>query len=225
MTEPKILIHACNRRIEYVIGFLEPRLKDQGFKNIEVFLDSENKGCLASYIESYKKLPRKGHTWHLQDDVLPDRRFYQWACESESFDGIICGFGNKWFYNKEMFGEAHNQHEMFYSFPCIRIPNIICHEWLEWFERVKDEVPEIASRLSENKYVDYFFKLFIGSNPGKIPILNFKPCIVEHIDDYIGHSVVNAARVMPARALIFEDDESLEEFKKWTRINFPDYEV
>lgn len=225
MTEPNILIHTCNQRIEYVKGFLGPRLRKQGFKNIQVYWDKDNKGCLQSYIESYQQLPKNGDTWHLQDDVLPDQRFYTWACDLESYDGIICGFGNKWFYNKEMFGEAHNQHEMFYSFPCTRIPNKLCHEWLKWFEEVKDEHPEITKRLAENKYVDYFFKLFIGSNPREIPILNFEPCIVEHVDEYLGHSMVNPARVMPAKALRFEDDEALEDLKKWARLHNPDYEV
>ena len=220
-----ILIHTCNQRIEYVKGFLVPRLRKLGFKNIQIYWDKEEKGCLASYIDSYKQLPKDGDTWHLQDDVLPDRRFYQWACELEDYVGIVCGFGNKWFYHEENFGKADNQHEMFYSFPCIRTPNQICHEWLAWFDEVKEDVPEIKSRLPENKYVDYFFKLFIGNNSRGIPMLNFRPCIVEHIDDYIGHSVVNIARVMPARALLFEDVESLEELKRWTKINIPDYEV
>lgn len=227
MKEPKILIHASPQRMEFVDTFLVPRLLKIGFKAeyVEVWEDKENKGCLTSYIESYEALPKTGDTWHLQDDVLPDRRFYKWARNLMYYQGIVNGFGNKWYYNKAMFGDAHNQHEMFYSFPCIRIPNELCHKWLKWFETAKVEVPEISSRLSENKYIDYFFKLFIGSNKDGIPIWNFEPCIVEHVDEYAGGSIVNYARQLPAKALSFQDDKALEELEEWFKVHNKDYEV
>lgn len=212
-----ILIHACSDRMPYVDSFLIPYLTANGWEksDISVWEDSKKRGCLRSYIDSYEALPANGDTWHLQDDVLPAKDFYKRAKDLENVPGIMCGFGNVHFeqYGRK-FGQASNLADMFYSFPCIRIPNAMIKEWLKWFDEHKN-TQELAGFVEGNKYVDYFFMLFIGDNPRHTLILNLKPCLVEHVDEYVGGSKVNKGREKPAKALEFVDDGGLEQLKAW----------
>ena len=215
--EPVIMIHAAPSRMKYVNEFLKPRLEVQGFRKIVVWNDVARVGCRESYIESFKALSETGHTWHLQDDVLPDRRFHEWATgEWAEYPGIICGFGNTHFYNADRFGHAHNCEDMFYSFPCLRIPNQVAKDFLEWFEVAKEKDVNIIEKLPSGKYIDYFFKLFIGNNEKEIAIYNFFPNIVEHVDEYITGSLINKQREKLAKAMLFEDAEALAELKVWS---------
>lgn len=220
MREPNIMIHAAPPRMHYVNDFLVPRLKAQGFNNITIWNDSKGLGCLWSYIESLESLPEEGHTWHLQDDVLPDHRFYKWATsEWAQYPGIITGFGCKYFYHVNSFGNARNCEDMFYSFPCMRIPNKVSKNFIDWFNEVKDRDIRIIEKLPTGKYVDYFFKLFIGDNEHEIAIYNFFPNIVEHVDECISGSLVNKQRKKLAKAILFEDVKALADLRVWSEKN------
>ena len=218
--EPVIIIHAAPDRIKYVNEFLEPRLRAQGFKDITVSNDTQRVGCRESYAKSFRSLPDKGHTWHLQDDILPDRRFYQWATsEWAEYPGIICGFGCGHYTPKERFGFARNSEDMFYSFPCIRIPNEVARDMIAWFDKAKETDINILEKLPSGKFFDYFFKLYIGNNDKGIGIYNFFPNIVEHVDEYITGSLVNKQRKYLAKAMQFEDAEAVEDLKAWSEKN------
>ena len=213
------MIHSCKDRTKYVKEFLVPLLSESGVKigNIEVYTDHGD-GCLTSYIKAFKNLKGLGgYTWHLQDDVLPTLRFCDMADGLLKIywqDAIICGFANKEFYKENHVFYAKNGEEMFYSFPCIGIPNYIAVHFTEWLEKNKDN-PEYAKYIKENKFVDYLFKLYIGDNKQKLKIVNFRPCLVEHVDEYVGGSTINNKRPKPAKALDFHDDEAMNRLMRW----------
>ena len=50
----KVMVHACNKRIEYVREFLVPALVKSGYDedDILVYNDKDGEGCLKSYIKS-----------------------------------------------------------------------------------------------------------------------------------------------------------------------------
>ena len=75
-----ILIHASRQRIKY-IGFLEKCLPKP--RVIMVF----GLGNIKAYMYALHKLGASGNTWHLEDDVLPDRRIEQWMNELEDREG------------------------------------------------------------------------------------------------------------------------------------------
>lgn len=218
---PKVMIHACEDRIEYVNDFLVPLLIKSGVKtdNIEVYTDHGD-GCLKSYIKAFSSLQNVwDFTWHLQDDVLPTLNFSKWAFALEELydDWIICGFGNKEFYNSESPWYAKNGAEMFYSFPCIGIPNFVALNFVEWYDKIKND-PKYQQWIVHNKFVDYLFKLYIGDNTKhKYNIVNFRPCLVEHVDEFVGGSTINKQRGVPAKAIQFKDDEAMEILKEWYR--------
>lgn len=68
------LIHACRAREWYVNDFLIPSMTAQGIhkEDIEVWMDSNNDGCLFSCMKCFYEMGNRGDgdTWHLQDDVL-----------------------------------------------------------------------------------------------------------------------------------------------------------
>ena len=203
----EILIHASPQRMEYVTRFLLPRLN--GLK-ITVWCDHERKGNLKAYLESYKDLTPYGDTWHLEDDVLPDRHFRQWAEEMEHFDGIVCGYGSKGY--KDVIGEIKHPEDMWYSFPCIRIPNAYLLDMMPWFEDIKTRDLDIKRKVEANKGIDYIFRRYVIGHP--IPIYHHDPCMVEHVDDLTGGSLTNI-RAQSPKAIRFEDREGVEELRRW----------
>lgn len=218
MRQPAVMIHTCPDRIAYVTEFLKPRLEAQGFNDITIYNDTERIGCRESYIKSIESLPETGHTWHLQDDVLPDQRFYEWATsEWYEYPGIICGFGCGHYTPRSRFGFARNSEDMFYSFPCIRIPNEVAKDMIAWFAEARKTDINILEKLPSGKFFDYFFKLYIGNNEKEIGIYNFFPNIVEHVDEYISGSLVNKQRKYLAKAIQFDDKKAIEDLEVWSK--------
>lgn len=208
-----LLIHATPERMNYVGEFLSPRLKAQGF-SVHIYEDSEHKGNLAAYLESYKKLPENGDTWHLEDDVLPDSRFYSLVSgEWKRFPGIICGFGDKRKFTAEHFGSKNCIPGMFYSFPCIRIPNKTIKDFLVWLDDNQGDTV-IANTIKSGKEIDYLFRIYLDSH--KMNAYNFRPCLVEHIDEYLSGSIVHPNRQTLAKAVIFEDEKALDDLREWS---------
>ena len=111
-----------------------------------------------------------------------------------------------------MFGEVRILQHMFYSFPCIRIPNDLIHLFLEWFETCNRN--DVKRKIEQNRGIDFILRVYLEEHP--TPCLNHNPCMVEHIDDYLTGSLVSIRGETP-KAVCFEDNESLEEMKQWLK--------
>lgn len=194
-----ILIHGSSKRYRYLNHMSDV------FPECKAFVDFGS-GNIGAYMKSFTKIPFIGDTWHIEDDVLPDRRINEWMEELESREGIICGFGTT-----EIYGEVEPK-DMWYSFPCIRIPNLYLKDFEMWLKYSGDE--DVARRMELGKGIDFLFHKFVEQNP--IPIYHHNPCMVEHIDDLIGGSLINE-RDKPIKAIRFEDTEGIEELKRWLR--------
>jgi len=214
---PKVLIHAYKDRMHYVNDYLIPRLVDQGFRRADIGVYTDyGSGNLAAYLASYKGLQDDGDLWHLEDDTLPDRRFYSWARGLEYFpDSIICGFGSGQYYGLRDFGYVVDPSEIWYSFPCIRIPNRVIKSFLQWFYSY-DVQKQYAKKLKRGKDIDFFFRAYyVQETP--CPAFNFRPCMVEHVADLIGGSVCNEERGVTMQALLFEDPDAVSNLEKWVQ--------
>lgn len=206
----KILIHACPARMWYVEEFLIPSLEEQGIEDIDLALDSTGKGNLQACLDSFAEVgQRPGGTWHLQDDVLIARNF---AERIEEFDdGVACGFCHTLFepFNRPMPGYVPALY-MFNSFPCIRIPNEVAAEFIEWYytdARYRDNYqPWVRSGIHD----DGFWHDFYVEKHRHDFVWNIAPNIVEHVDWLIGGSVANEWRGYICRASYWDDpDENL----------------
>lgn len=201
--EPRYLIHATPKRMWYVEDYLIPSMWEQGIDNVDVWLDEYGDGCLESCMQSFLDCGRyKGATWHLQDDVIICRDFAKRTREETS--GVVCGFCHKTF-------QTGKENQMWFSFPCIRIPNDIAADCAVWFYQ-----PDIQARYSNwvlsKKHDDEIFVTYCDCH--KVPYKNLNPCLVDHVDYLIGGSIVNADRNIPkTRASYWVDEDLVTDLK------------
>lgn len=212
----KYLIHACPKRMWYVEGYLIPSMLKQGIveTNISVYNDSAGLGNLRACMDAFSKCDSHGGTWHLQDDVCICKDFKE---RTEEYDeGLVCGFSSL-FYDgdiEEKKGEVTREN-MWFSFPCIRIPDHIARECAEWI--TEDIIGNPVYRRYWEKGVndDWAFRLYLKQAYPSVKAINLIPCLVDHIDFMIGGGTGEKQRKRPVRAQYWEDDESIKELEEW----------
>ena len=211
----KYMIHTCNSRLWYVEQFLVPSMVEQGIKekDIKVWLDKEEKGNLDAFMESARYCgKRKGGMWHLQDDVVISSDFAERT--KDHMDAIQCGFCCKMF---EQFADQTGKvisTYMWYSFPCIYIPNEIMGACADWFYYDVLRRGRYKELVREKKFDDEFFRRFIMQERTDTEVYNLVPNLVENIDYLIGGSVINGCRPGDVRAMYWEDPEAVEKLEK-----------
>lgn len=207
----KYLIHACPSRKWYVDEYLVPSMLKQGIKesDIAIYNDERKLGNLKAYIDASSIVSElDGGTWHLQDDIVLSKRFKTYT---EIYDrGIVCGFCS--LYNEDTSVGIRPAKDMWYSFPCIRIPNIVLKSFIDWLCS-----PEIQTKfrayILANKFDDSLFREYILENHRSMIIHNLYPNIVDNIDYMIGGSIINYTRDMQMTSLYFNEDDVKEELK------------
>jgi hypothetical protein len=198
------MIHCCNQRWWYVNDYLLPSLLNQGINadDITIYRDMYNEGNLTSCINSFLMLPEDGGTWHLQDDVIVASNFKKRTEELDA--GLVCGFCCEYDVNRKNNGVV-SVVDMWYSFPCIRIPNNIALEFVEWFNKGKEFNFELKHMANRNKNDDLLFKYFLERYHMSANVILVNPNLVDHVDYLIGGSTVNQQRDKIVRSLYFED--------------------
>ena len=170
-----------------------------------------------------------GGTWHLQDDVIICRNFFDRikTLESKYGDKVICGYCWEKDPNVGVTGKAANTEvasvdvievvpfRMWWSFPCIYIPNKIAKECAEWFYSVASHEERYITYIVTKQCDDYFFREFLRLHYPTIKIaIHLKPCLVDHIDYLIGGSQIKAInRPVETHAAWFDDDDLIEQLK------------
>jgi hypothetical protein len=191
----KYLIHSCPRRYWYVRDYLIPDMKRFGIpeEDITVYNDYEAKGNLVAFMDSLKKLPNNHEgTWHLQDDILLSENYFKAITERfVDYDGIVCGFACR--HSRQSPPGKTTVENMWWSFPCIYIPNYISVECSEWFYNVvvKRTTEEHRTWLDTRKYDDAAFKQFVETYYPDIKVYNINPNIVNHVDYLLGGSTLH----------------------------------
>lgn len=205
----KYLIHACKPRLWYVNGYLIPSMREQGISetDINVWVDEHNEGNLHACIKSFESLSDKpGGTWHIQDDVLLSANF-KLITEAED-RGIKCGFASR--YDKGRPGDVWVS-DMWYSFPCIRIPNPVAADFVKWFNKNRKYY---ANYVETGKHDDTLFQIYMTERFPMMKIMNIAPNLVEHVDWMIGGSQVNSQRTEEVRSVYWEEPELVRKLRK-----------
>ena len=206
---PQYMIHASPERMWYVEGYLIPSMKAQGIReaDITVWNDRQGKGNLASCLESFGSVARApGGTWHLQDDVILSRSFAQ--ATRDNNEGVVCGFYCRNFGPIAQAGRVPVRF-MWYSFQCLRLPNALAGEFVEWFHTDGKFRPCYKDILREGKGDDSFFRDFVLEKHPELWVTNLAPCIADHIDFLIGGTLVNQARLIQVNRAEYWNDEDL----------------
>ena len=215
------LIHTCNQRFRYVKDYLIPSMINQGIskEDVQIYLDVNNDGCLESCMQAFMSVPKDGNTWHLQDDVIICHDFKE-RTEKDYQEDIVCGYCFVGDDKKRYIGSV-SQRQMWYSFPCIQIPNKIARDCAKWFFNKAKRNPEDQVWIKMKKYDDSVFDVYLQDYHPDIKVLNLVPNLVDHIDYLIGGSVTNYMRPeKETRALYFEDIELIKDLENELKLKF-----
>lgn len=209
----KYMIHACPQRMWYVNDYLLPSMRAQGIDEVEIWNDTEGKGNLLACMEAFRACgEREGGTWHLQDDVLISRDFAERT--RAPVDGVVCGFGCQ---NSGPSMQERGKVPMafmWYSFPCIHIPNNLAGECAAWFFEDAIQRTQYAAQVSDRKHDDWFWMEFLLERHKGLWVTNLVPNLVEHVDYLIGGTMINQQRrIQINRSAYFEDLDLVEELK------------
>lgn len=206
MQEERYIIHACPERRWYVDQYLVPSMDGL---DVQVCCDDNHIGNLESCMQIFRNMTGDGGTWHMQDDVMICRDFAERT--KEHGDSIVCGFCVRKDDNMRYVGNTI-PFRMWWSFPCIYIPNFLVRECADWFYRTATR--KYAERIQTKKLDDWFFKKFLKIHYTNYPVVNLKPNLVDHIDYLLGGSVVNKERVRDVRSAFFEDKDLVRELER-----------
>jgi len=188
----RYLIHCYKDRRWYVDKYLIPSMLKQDIdeSDIEVFEDDGTLGCLEAFVQSCLKCKGKG-TWHLQDDIIISSQFKRWT-EEYAEDRVVCGFCSRYCDKKPVGLVCPNM--MWYSFPCIYIPDSIAKEFADWYYAEAIYSPEYKNFISKRKFDDDVFMKYLQKYHAGDSVLNLTPNLVNHIDYLLGGSIVNPNR-------------------------------
>lgn len=214
----KYLIHVYAPRRWYVDEFLIPSMIEQGIKqeNIDIFCDDGTYGNLNACMMSFEQMGDTGATWHLQDDILISHDFKD---VTESFanddETVVCGYC----YERDTYkrtGSVDPVH-MWFSFPCILIPNRLASGCAKWFYDEGRFDCRYQHWIQANKFDDSAFRTYMVQFNTYWHCVNLDPNIVDHVDYLIGGSIVNKEREKrypQSRALYFKDQYLVDQLEK-----------
>lgn len=208
------MIHTYPKRLWYVEQYLIPSLLAQGVDNtsIIVYNDVNGDGNLVSCMKSFASVPDddKG-TWHIQDDVLVCRDFKKRTEENDY--GLVCGFSSeKYDGNLDFKKGAVKRENMWFSFPCIRIPNKWARECSEWVTKYIIGNPVYEKYWKSGRNDDWAFRAYLKEFHNDCAALNIMPNLVDHIDYLIGGGS-GGKRTHPVRSQYFDDVDLVEELE------------
>ncbi len=211
------MIHTCPDRLWYVENYLVPSLLARGIRQNQIIIHNDDKcmGALHSFVKSAKYATTEGEgIWHLQDDVVVCKDFKELTEKYD--DGIVCGIATEFDRERKGWYGDVTLHQMWYSFPCIRIPNDILNAFAEWFVKYVQNNVIYTQIVHSKKHDDMMFRMYLESTykEDDLKITNLNPNLVEHVDWLIGGSVTNKARGKKVMALYFNEPELVEELKE-----------
>lgn len=189
----KYIIHACPKRMWYVEKYLVPSLEAQGIEKdkISIRCDKYGIGNLRKCMEIFQSMRDDGGAWHLQDDIVVCHDFKERTTIER--DRVICGFSWKKDANLSNIGYV-SPDKMWWSFPCIYIPNHMARECASWFYNFAKDDPKYVLWAIQKQYDDYFFREFLKSTYPDKKILNLSPNLVDHIDYLIGGTTLKVVK-------------------------------
>lgn len=201
------MIHAYPKRMWYVQDYLIPSMLEQGIDpdDIRVYNDDKGKGNLRSCMEAFMSCEGDGGTWHLQDDVCISADFKQ---RTEWYDhGLVCGFSSLYYDGdiEEKKGAVQRKN-MWFSFPCIRIPDPWARECGEWVLKYIIGNPVYKRFWEKGKNDDWAFRTYLQTFHKDCVALNIMPCLVDHVDYLLGGGS-GGQRKEPVRAQYWADEE------------------
>lgn len=208
----KYMIHAVPKRMWYVTEYLVPSMLEQGINkgDITIWNDANMTGNLNAWISSTNVLPDDGSTWHLQDDVIISHDFAEKSKDIPT--DIVCGFCSDYDKNP-LSGKVHTRN-MWYSFPCILIPNKIIKKAAYWTKTEMIGNPVYEEFWINGNNDDFMFRQYVHDYCSNLTATNLNPNIVDHVDWLIGGTVGGKERPNLIRSKYWTDECLIDELKQ-----------
>jgi len=212
----KYLIHAVPRRRWYVDEFLIPSMLKQGIKqeDIRVYEDTEHEGNLRACMNAFASCEGEGGTWHLQDDVCICKDF-KTITEAVDF-GLICGFSSEMYDGEGKIGLVDRK-DMWFSFPCIRIPNEYARDCADWVTKYIIGNPIYRDFWVGGKNDDWAFRAYLKEFYTFVHAMNIAPNLVDHVDYLVGGGTGEKPREKPVRAQYWKDYDVIAKLEESIR--------
>lgn len=183
----KYLIHTYPKRLWYVEQYLIPSMLEQGIEKVDITIynDSKGEGNLRACMNAFASCTDEGGTWHLQDDVIICKHFKELT---ELYDyGLVCGFCSLAFDGDIIANRgAVKRENMWFSFPCIRIPNDYARECADWVNNYIIGNFAYEKFWKSGRNDDWCFREYLKSYHKDEIALNLAPNLVDHIDYLLG---------------------------------------
>lgn len=210
----RYMIHTFPKRLWYVENYLIPSMLKQGIEKpqIIVYNDSKGEGNLRACMHSFASVdPYDDGTWHLQDDVCICRNF---KILTEALDfGVVCGFSSNMYDGTGKIGPVKRE-EMWFSFPCIRIPNDYALECSEWVLKYIIGNPVYHKYWENGQNDDWAFRAYMRSFHKDDLVLNLAPNLVDHVDYLLGGTSQKNSRKKWCRAQYWTDIDLVKELEE-----------
>ena len=209
----KYLIRAYPKRMWFVNDHIIPSMLAQGISadDISVYNDDKGEGNLRSFLNACLTVADDdGGTWFIQDDVCICRDFKRLT---ELYDnGIVCGFSSERYDGKGRVGAVHVQ-DMWFSFPCIRIPNKIARECSVWVDKYIIGNHVYRQFWESGRNDDWAFRTFVFQRYPAELALNIAPNLVDHVDYLLGGGS-GGKRPAEVRAQYWYDHDLVQALEK-----------
>lgn len=208
----KYLIHAVPKRMWYVDQYLLPSMLNQGIlmENIEIYVDTKGEGNLKACMHAFESCQGDGGTWHIQDDVCICKDF---KTLTEALDfGLVCGFSSKLYDGPGKIGAVPRE-KMWFSFPCIRIPDLWARKCAEWAFNSIIGNPVYERYWKNGVNDDWMFRQYLKEFHKDVCAINLAPNLVDHVDYLIGGGTGKKPRKEPCRAQYWKDEDIVKELE------------
>ena len=209
----KYLIHTYPKRLWYVKEYIIPSMIEQGIveANIGIYNDEKGEGNLRACMNAFLTVDdNEESTWHLQDDVVICKDFKQ---RTEWYsNGLIAGFSSERYDGPGRIGPVKVK-DMWFSFPCICIPNQVARKCATF---VLEEIignPVYEQWWKDGKNDDWAFRLYVRHFCKDEPCLNLAPNLVDHVDYLLGGGS-GGRRKFEVRAQYWTDDDIVKELEE-----------
>ena len=202
----KYMIHAVPKRMWYVENYLIPSMLEQGISesDIRIHNDDKHEGNLKACMHAFQEVDTsETGTWHLQDDVIISHDFKE-QTEKHNY-GFVCGFKSA--YDEETPSGRVPIQQLWFSFPCIRIPNNVSIGCAKWVLNEMIGNPVYREWWENGVNDDMLFRRYIWQTYPNEHALNLDPNIVDHIDYLIGGTVNSSKRIVQIRSKLWRDEE------------------
>lgn len=209
----KYLIRTYPKRLWYVDEYLIPSMLKQGIRlaDISVYNDEKFEGCLRSFINACLTLPDDDEgTWFLQDDVCICKDF---KVRTELYDsGYVAGFSSERYDGVGRVGAVHIQ-DMWFTFPCLRIPNKVARQCAVWIDKYIIGNVVYKQFWESGRNDDWAFRTFVRQEYPNAVALNIAPNLVDHVDYLLGGGS-GGKRPVEVRAQYWYDHDVVEALEK-----------